>query len=158
KDRPSRCLWACQRRHGLQGRHDLGHREERPLLNAQKHLRRAAVIPRPAKAFVAFAAIAVLLLAGFPAQGQNARMVATTMDLASLARSVAGDLASVEVMIPPGADPESFEPRPSDLAKLKDAAIVIRVGLGYDHWLDKLPSPHGGKERPPRGAWYGPCF
>jgi len=112
------------------------------------------VIPRPARAFVAFAAIAVLLLAGFPAQGQNVHMVATTTDLASLARSVAGDLASVEVMIPPGADPESFEPRPSDLAKLKDAAIVIRVGLGYDHWLDKLLSLHGDKTIRRGGAGY----
>jgi ABC-type Zn uptake system ZnuABC Zn-binding protein ZnuA len=112
------------------------------------------VIPRPAKAFVAFAAIAVLLLAGFPAQGQNVRMVATTTDLASLARSVAGDLASVDVLISPGADPEAFEPRPSDLAKLKDAAIVIRVGLGYDHWLDKLLSLHGDKTIHRGGAGY----
>jgi len=49
----------------------------------------------------------------------------------------------VETIIPPAADPESFEPRPSDLAKLKGASIVIRVGLGYDHWLDKLLSMHG---------------
>ena len=47
--------------------------------------------------------------------------------------------------MPAGADPEAFEPRPSDLAKLKDARIVIRVGLGYDHWLDKLLSLRADK-------------
>ena len=46
-------------------------------------------------------------------------------------------------MIPPAADPEAFEPRPSDLAKLKGASVVVRVGLGYDHWLDKLLAMHG---------------
>jgi ABC-type Zn uptake system ZnuABC Zn-binding protein ZnuA len=65
-------------------------------------------------------------------------LVATTSDLASLARAVAGDLAQVDSIIPPASDPEAFEPRPSDLAKLKGAAMVVRVGLGYDHWLDKL--------------------
>src|SRR5690242_819050 len=49
---------------------------------------------------------------------QTPRIVATTTDLASLAQSVVGDLARVDVLIPPGADPEAFEPRPSDLAKL----------------------------------------
>lgn len=70
-------------------------------------------------------------------------MVATTSDLASLAHAIAGDLAQVETIIPPAADPEAFEPRPSDFAKLKGASIVIRVGLGYDHWLDKLLAMHG---------------
>ena len=103
------------------------------------------MITYPIKAFVASAATAVLVLAGLPADGQTMRVVATTADLASLARTVAGNLASVDVMIPPGADPEAFEPRPSDLAKLKDAGMIIRVGLGYDHWLDKLLSLHGDK-------------
>jgi ABC-type Zn uptake system ZnuABC Zn-binding protein ZnuA len=70
-------------------------------------------------------------------------LVATTSDLASLARAVAGDLAQVDGIIPPASDPEAFEPRPSDLAKLKGAAMVVRVGLGYDHWLDKLLLHHG---------------
>jgi ABC-type Zn uptake system ZnuABC Zn-binding protein ZnuA len=112
------------------------------------------VIARTAKAFVAFAATAVLLFAGRPAQAQSVRVVATTTDLASLSRTVAGDLASVDVIIPPGSDPEAFEPRPSDLVKLKDAALVIRVGLGYDHWLDKLLSQHGDSTIKRGGAGY----
>ena len=71
------------------------------------------------------------------------RVVATTSDLASLAEAVTGDLAQVETIIPLAADPEAFEPRPSDFAKLKGASIVVRVGLGYDHWLDKLLSMQG---------------
>jgi ABC-type Zn uptake system ZnuABC Zn-binding protein ZnuA len=89
-----------------------------------------------------------LVLLGTPfvaqiAAAQTIRMVATTSDLASLAQAVAGDLAQVETIIPPATDPEAFEPRPSDLAMLKDAAVVVRVGLGYDHWLDKLLLLHG---------------
>ena len=80
--------------------------------------------------------------------------MATTGDLASLAQAVAGDLAQVETIIPPAAESEAFEPRPSDLARLKGAAVVVRVGLGYDHWLDKLLSMHGDAAVNRRGAGY----
>jgi ABC-type Zn uptake system ZnuABC Zn-binding protein ZnuA len=88
------------------------------------------------------------------AAGQNLRVVATTGDLASLARAVTGELAQVESFIPSATDPEAFEPRPSDLARLKGASVVVRVGLGYDHWLDKLLSAHGDTAVSRGGAGY----
>jgi ABC-type Zn uptake system ZnuABC Zn-binding protein ZnuA len=66
------------------------------------------------------------------------RVVATTSDLASLVVTVGGDLVQVQSIVPPSADPESFEPRASDLALISDAALVVKVGLGYEHWLEKL--------------------
>src|SRR5437660_7216242 len=83
-----------------------------------------------------------LAFVGQSAAARTMRFVATTSDLASLAQAVAGDLAQVETIIPPAADAEAFEPRPSDLARLKGASIVIRVRLGYAHWLDKLLTMH----------------
>ncbi|MGZ3281726.1 MAG: metal ABC transporter substrate-binding protein [Xanthobacteraceae bacterium] len=94
------------------------------------------------------------MLASSAALAQKLRVVATTRDLASLAEAVTGDLARVETLIPPSADPEAFEPRPSDLARLKGASVVVRVGLGYDHWLDKLLSLHGDAAVNRRGAGY----
>jgi ABC-type Zn uptake system ZnuABC Zn-binding protein ZnuA len=88
------------------------------------------------------------------AAASTLRVVATTSDLGSLARAVAGDLAQVETIVPPAADAEAFEPRPSDLAKLKGAAVVIRVGLGYDHWLDKLLAMHADAAVNRGGAGY----
>jgi ABC-type Zn uptake system ZnuABC Zn-binding protein ZnuA len=88
------------------------------------------------------------------ALSQQLRVVATTSDLASLARVVAGDLAQIETIVPPAADAEAFEPRPSDLAKLKGASVVVRVGLGYDHWLDKLLSLHADAAVNRGGAGY----
>lgn len=94
------------------------------------------------------------MLASSCAWAQNLRLVATTGDLASLAKAVTGELAQVETIIPPAVDPEGFEPRPSDLARLKGASIVVRVGLGYDHWLDKLLSMHGDGAVNRGGAGY----
>jgi ABC-type Zn uptake system ZnuABC Zn-binding protein ZnuA len=66
------------------------------------------------------------------------RVVATTTDLAALAAAVGGDLVSVESIVPAATDPEAFEPRPGDLGKLRRAVLLVRVGLGYDYWLDAL--------------------
>ena len=100
------------------------------------------------------ACIVATFLASSAALAQKLRVVATTSDLASLAEAVTGDLARVETIIPPSADPEAFEPRPSDLSRLKGASVVVRVGLGYDHWLDKLLSLHGDAAVNRRGAGY----
>lgn len=70
-------------------------------------------------------------------------VLATTTDLAALASAVAGEAASVESIIPPGVDPEGFEARPRDLDRLRRADLLIRVGLGYDYWLDALVSRNG---------------
>lgn len=103
---------------------------------------------------IALAGMVATLFASWTVSAQSLQVVATTTDLASLARAVAGDLARVETIIPAAADPEAFEPRPADLTKLKEASVVVRVGLGYDHWLDKLLSTHGDAAINRRGIGY----
>jgi len=101
--------------------------------------------------------VSLVLSAAFVARAaadSTLRVVATTSDLASLAQAVAGDLAQVETIVPPATDPEAFEPRPSDLGKLKEAAVLVRVGLGYDHWLDKLLAMHADAAVNRGGAGY----
>jgi hypothetical protein len=44
-----------------------------------------------------------------------------------------------------GADPEAFAPRPGDPGKLPQAALLVRVGLGYDYWLDAFANQTGEK-------------
>jgi ABC-type Zn uptake system ZnuABC Zn-binding protein ZnuA len=57
----------------------------------------------------------------------------------------------VESIVPAGADPEAFEPRPGDLGKLRRAGLLVRVGLGYDYWLDALVN-QTGEQRLMRGG------
>jgi ABC-type Zn uptake system ZnuABC Zn-binding protein ZnuA len=103
---------------------------------------------------IAGAAAIAGVLAPLAAAAEMLHVVATTSDLAALARAVSGDLAQVEAIVPPTTDPEAFEPRPSDLVRLKGAAVIVRVGLGYDHWLDKLLSTHGDASIQRGGAGY----
>jgi ABC-type Zn uptake system ZnuABC Zn-binding protein ZnuA len=81
--------------------------------------------------------LAAALCAAAPASAA-VRVVATTADLAALAAEVGGGLVEVQTVVPHGSDPEAFEPRPGDLDKVRRADVLVRVGLGYDYWLDRL--------------------
>jgi ABC-type Zn uptake system ZnuABC Zn-binding protein ZnuA len=66
------------------------------------------------------------------------RIVATTAELESLASAVGGESISITHLIPAGQDAESFQPRPQDLSRLREARAIIRVGVDYDLWLDRM--------------------
>ena len=63
------------------------------------------------------------------------RIVVTTTQLGDLAREVAGDRAPVTQILEPNSDPHEYEPRPSDVKALSDAAVVVRSGGDLDEWL-----------------------
>ncbi len=85
------------------------------------------------------AALAVgLALAIAPCRAAELRVLASTPDLASLAVAVGGADVAVDSLVPPGADAEAYELKPTDLARLRAAGLIVRVGLGYDTWLDRL--------------------
>ena len=87
---------------------------------------------------------AAALAAAVPASAAL-RVVATTTDMAALVAAVGGELVSVEALAPPATDPEAFEPRPGDIDKVRRASLLVRVGLGYDFWLDTLIAQVGDK-------------
>ncbi len=89
-------------------------------------------------AILAAALLAAALAGAVSPASAHLRVVATTAALAALAAAVAGESASVVSIVPAGADAEAYAPRPGDVEKLQHADVVVRVGLGYDYWLDRL--------------------
>lgn len=53
---------------------------------------------------------------------------------------LAGDLVQVNVLIPPGASPATYEPTVAQLGKLDRSEIYMRIGyIGFEQgWMDKL--------------------
>jgi ABC-type Zn uptake system ZnuABC Zn-binding protein ZnuA len=88
--------------------------------------------------------MAAAVMAAVPAVAA-VRVVATTTDMASLVSAVGGDVVAVEILVPPATDPEAFEPRPGDIDRVRRANLLVRVGLGYDFWLDALIAQAGDK-------------
>ncbi len=85
-----------------------------------------------------------LLLA--PALAQ-VRVAATTPILADLVREVGGSRVQVVAVVPPGADPHTFEPTPAAARALAQARVLFANGLGLEPFLPKLLGllPQGAK-------------
>ncbi len=66
------------------------------------------------------------------------RIVATTTVFADIVRNVGGDRVTVDSIIPSGAGPEDYEPKPADARKLADADLIVANGVGLDDFLKKL--------------------
>ncbi|ARU31386.1 hypothetical protein CAP31_06625 [Sulfuriferula sp. AH1] len=99
--------------------------------------------------------IMMLLLASFSVSAEDKfRIVTTTSDMQNLVQAVAGTLADVTAIASPAQDQEEFQPRPTDILRLKNAKMVVRVGLDYDLWLDRLLQEAGNPDLLPGGRGY----
>jgi len=66
---------------------------------------------------------------------QSLQVVASHSILADVVANVAGNAAEVSSLMPIGADPHSFMPRPSDLVGLARADIIFINGAGFEEGL-----------------------
>ncbi len=70
-------------------------------------------------------------------------VVATTTQLADLARAVGGPDVEVRQILKPGSDPHEYEPRPSDVQSVAGADVVLVSGLGLDDWVKSIVKDSG---------------
>jgi ABC-type Zn uptake system ZnuABC Zn-binding protein ZnuA len=66
------------------------------------------------------------------------RVVATTNLIADVVAQVGGDHIESTGLIPVGADPHSFEPRPRDLITLNQADVIFINGLGLEEGIEPI--------------------
>ncbi len=58
-------------------------------------------------------------------------------------KKVGGDKVNVTVMVPPGADPHTYEPLPNQMKQVQNALIYYQVGSGIEFeitWMDRIAS------------------
>lgn len=54
---------------------------------------------------------------------------------------IGGNLVEVNVMVEPGANPHTYEPKPAQMIKLSSAKIFFTIGINFeDIWLKKITS------------------
>ena len=64
--------------------------------------------------------------------GREINVVATTPMIGEFVSNVGGDNINLTVLMPPEADPHSYEPAPQDAGKIADADLVFYTGLMYE--------------------------
>ncbi len=77
---------------------------------------------------------------------ERPQVAATVFPLYDITRRIAKDRLDVHLVLPPGLDVHSYEPRPRDVAALADSSLIFAVGLGLDGWAQDLATSAGAGE------------
>lgn len=65
-------------------------------------------------------------------------VVATVYPAYDFARAVGGDLADVQLLLPPGTESHSYEPTPADILVVQDCDLFIYLGGESDTWVETI--------------------
>ena len=106
------------------------------------------VIPAILLAFIS--AIVVTFVSRRPAAAPDGsprlKIVATLFPLYDMASAIGAGKAEVALLLPPGVEPHSFEPKPGDMARIDQADIFIYTGAFMEPWAETLIKGASNKE------------
>jgi zinc transport system substrate-binding protein len=77
----------------------------------------------------------------------RAGVVVTILPQAEFAEKVGGEKVKITVMVPPGASPHTYEPKPTQMTALAEAEMYAKVGSGVEFelvWMEKLIATNKG--------------
>lgn len=78
------------------------------------------------------------LAPAWAAQADRVDIVSTIHPLTAIARELAAEWIETHTLLPPGASPHTFEPRPAHMRAVAGASLILAVGEGLDNWVLNL--------------------
>ncbi|QVW23330.1 metal ABC transporter substrate-binding protein [Pseudomonas hormoni] len=79
-----------------------------------------------------------LMLSMSLSAAEKLQVVTSFSILADLTHQVGGEHIQITNMVGPDADAHTYEPTPDDAKALLKARLIIKNGLGFEQWLDRL--------------------
>jgi ABC-type Zn uptake system ZnuABC Zn-binding protein ZnuA len=65
-------------------------------------------------------------------------VTATIFPIYDIVRSIAGDAVAVNLILPPNAEPHTYEPSPQAVLSVAETDVVYAVGHGIDNWVTTI--------------------
>ncbi len=81
----------------------------------------------------------IFALGSCGAQNTKTIIVTTSNPVFAIIKEIAGPRVDVRYIIPPGASPHTYQPKPSDVYKSQAANVLVYVADNNDGWAAKLP-------------------
>jgi zinc transport system substrate-binding protein len=105
---------------------------------------------RMIKVFMVASLLSYLLCPSLQRQaltGDRAQVTVSILPQKYFLEQIGGEQVDVSVMVLPGANPATYEPRPRQMAKLTESKAYFAVGAPFEtHWLAKFASFNPGME------------
>jgi ABC-type Zn uptake system ZnuABC Zn-binding protein ZnuA len=81
-------------------------------------------------------------------------VVTTSTDLKALAEAVGGEVVQVESLASAVQDPHAIDLKPGQIARLKTANLLVRIGLDHEPWLTRALRAAGERRLTPDSPHY----
>ena len=66
------------------------------------------------------------------------KVITTLFPLYDMAKNIGADKADVSLLLPPGVEAHSFEPKPSDIVKINEADVFVYTGKFMEPWAEDV--------------------
>jgi len=94
---------------------------------------------QPWKLLSGVACSVLLALSVLPVEAAVTKAFVSISPQKYFVEKIGGDLVDVSVLVPAGASPHNFEPKPRQMAELSKSAVYFAVGIDFEKfWLKKI--------------------
>lgn len=93
-----------------------------------------------------FLFFALLLPSSETTAGERIKVVTTIPTLKDFVGQIGGDRVEVVSLLKGGEDLHTFDPRPSSVKAVSNAAILVKIGIGLDEWGDRVAGASGNRK------------
>lgn len=76
--------------------------------------------------------------AGQESEAGRLKVVCSVYPVYDFTQKIAGDLANVSLLVPPGVEAHDWEPSPADIVQLEEADVLVLNGAGLEFWSEKV--------------------
>jgi zinc transport system substrate-binding protein len=73
-----------------------------------------------------------------PARMKKLKVITTLFPVYDMAKNIGADKAEVSLLLPPGVEAHSFEPKPSDIVKINAADVFVYTGKFMEPWAEDV--------------------
>jgi len=91
------------------------------------------------KLFFGVVCFVLLALSALPVEAAVTNVFVSISPQKYFVQKIGGNLVNVSVLVPAGASPHNFEPKPRQMAELSKSAVYFAVGIDFEKvWLKKI--------------------
>lgn len=83
-----------------------------------------------------------------PSGDQKIHVVTTFYPMYEFTKNIAGDQATVDLLIPANSEPHAWEPSPKDMANIQNADILVYNSSFFETWVPSVEAALGKNKKP----------
>ncbi len=73
------------------------------------------------------------------------KVMTTLFPLYDFTKAIGGDMVEVKLLLPPGVESHSYEPKPDDLIRINNSHMLVYTGIFMEKWIQNIIKENKGR-------------